>query len=104
MRQWLALDDFNGQLYLKAYTLRGVGDKIEVWVANDTAFPAGDCRSRRQRPSVTEAQVDRLVSEFDSNMYPKETAAFSTPPDRDGTNARRSTAATTPATATRPSH
>ena len=29
--------------------------------------------------------MDRLVSEFDSNMYPKETATFSTPPDRDGT-------------------
>ena len=36
VRQWIALDDFNGQLYRKDYTLRGVGDKIEVWVANDT--------------------------------------------------------------------
>jgi len=34
------------------------------------------------------AQVARLVSEFDGNMYPKETTAFSTPPDRDGTNAQ----------------
>ena len=32
-------------MYRKDYTLRGVGDKIEVWVANDTAFPAGDCRN-----------------------------------------------------------
>ena len=28
-----------------------------------------------------------LITQFDTNMYPKETAAFSTPPDRDGTNA-----------------
>ena len=28
-----------------------------------------------------------LVTQFDTNMFPKETAAFSTPPDRDGTNA-----------------
>ena len=29
-----------------------------------------------------------LIHEFDTNMYPKETAAFSTPPDRDGSNAQ----------------
>ena len=37
--------------------------------------------------TVTDAQVQRLVTEFDGNIYPKETATFSTPPDRDGTNA-----------------
>jgi hypothetical protein len=88
-RQWLGLDDFQGSLYRKDYTLRGVGQHIEVWVANDLAFPAGDCRA--QVPSttqITDAQVAHLVTEFDTNMYPKETAAFSTPPDRDGTNAQ----------------
>lgn len=88
VRGWLGLDDFNGTLYRKDYTLRGVGNNIEVWVANDIAFPEGDCR--RQIPSsteITDAQVNDLVSEFDNNMYPKETAAFSTPPDRDGSNA-----------------
>ena len=89
VRPWLGLDDFNGTLYLKDYTLRGVGDKIEVWVANDTAFPAGDCRAQiPNSTTVTDAQVARLVSEFDTNMYPKETATFSTPPDRDGTAAQ----------------
>ena len=44
VRQWLGLDDARGALYRKDYTLRGVGDNIEVWVANDIAFPAGDCR------------------------------------------------------------
>ena len=87
-RQWLGLDDANGTLYRKDYTLRGVGDKIEVWVANDTAFPAGDCRTQvPNTTTITDAQVQRLISEFDGNMYPKETAAFSTPPDRDGSNA-----------------
>jgi hypothetical protein len=89
VRGWLGLDDFNGILYRKDYTLRGVGNHIEVWVANDTAFPAGDCRTQvPDSTTVTDAQVARLVSEFDSNMYPKETATFSTPPDRDGTNAQ----------------
>jgi hypothetical protein len=89
VRQWLALDDYQGVIYLKDYTLRGVGDNIEVWVANDTEFPEGDCR--RQIPNstvVTDEQVAGLVNEFDTNMYPKSTAAFSTPPDRDGSNAQ----------------
>ena len=38
------------------------------------AFPAGDCRAQvATSTDVTEAQVDRLISEFDNNMYPKET-------------------------------
>jgi Immune inhibitor A peptidase M6 len=88
VRGWLGLDDEQGILYRKDYTLRGVGNNIEVWVANDTAFPEGDCR--RQIPGsteVTDAQVNDLVTQFDTNIYPKETATFSTPPDRDGTNA-----------------
>jgi hypothetical protein len=88
VRQWIALDDFNGRLYRKDYTLRGVGSKIEVWVANDLAFPAGDCRAQVASSTViTDAQVEHLITEFDGNMFPKETATFSTPPDRDGTNA-----------------
>ena len=89
VRQWIALDDANGTLYRKDYTLRGVGDHIEVWVANDLAFPEGDCRAQvPDSTTITDAQVQRLITEFDGNMYPKETAAFSTPPDRDGTNAQ----------------
>ncbi|GAA0403553.1 hypothetical protein GCM10009541_53410 [Micromonospora gifhornensis] len=88
VRNWLALDDYQGVIYLKPYTLRGVGDNIEVWVANDTEFPEGDCRQQIPNSTViTDAQVDRLISEFDTNMYPKSIAAFSTPPERDGTNA-----------------
>ena len=84
-KKWLALDDELGRLYLKDYTLRGVGDKIEVWVANDTAFPAGDCRNNTPGTTdVTDAQVADLVQEFDTNMFPKESAAFSVAPDRDG--------------------
>ncbi|HEY0448850.1 hypothetical protein [Actinophytocola sp.] len=89
VRSWLGLDDAQGRLYRKDYTLRGVGDKIEVWVANDTAFPAGDCRRQiASSTEITDAQVNGLITEFDTNMYPKETATFSTPPDRDGSSAR----------------
>jgi hypothetical protein len=89
VRQWLGLDDTTGSAYRKDYTLRGVGNKIEVWVANDRAYPAGDCRAQIPGSTdVTDAQVADLINEFDNNMYPKETAAFSTPPDRDGSNAQ----------------
>src|SRR4249919_3027868 len=49
-RFWVATDTTQGD-YVKAYTLRGIGTNIEVWVASDKDkvssgldFPAGDCR------------------------------------------------------------
>jgi hypothetical protein len=49
VRTWLGLDDFKNSIYLKNYTLRGVGNHIEVWVANNLAFPdhngQPDCRN-----------------------------------------------------------
>src|SRR4051812_20024665 len=89
VRQWIALDDQQGILYRKDYTLRGVGDHVEVWVANDISFPAGDCRSPVPGTTeITDEQVQHLITEFDGNIYPKETTTFSTPPDRDGSNAQ----------------
>ncbi len=35
VRTWLGLDDAQGSIYLKNYTLRGVGNNVEVWVANN---------------------------------------------------------------------
>ncbi|MFI5835009.1 choice-of-anchor J domain-containing protein [Micromonospora sp. NPDC051300] len=89
VRQWLGMDDFQGSYYRKDYTLRGVGDNVEVWVANDIAFPADDCRNQIPTSTqITDAQVQSFVHEFDTNMYPKETVAFSRPPDRDGSNSQ----------------
>jgi hypothetical protein len=86
-RSLVALDDYNGELYLKPYTLQAVGAHIEVWVADDTSFPAGDCRTQvADTTTVTSAQAQELADQFDTNMYPKESAAFSVAPDRDGSN------------------
>jgi hypothetical protein len=93
---WPALDAVNGGpigIYLKQYTLRGTGKKIEVWVASGTddvstgtAFPAGDCRNNVPGSTdITDQQVKNLVTEFDDNIQPKETKVFSTPQDRNGT-------------------
>jgi hypothetical protein len=106
VRNWVALDahpQFGG-FYRKQFQFRGMGDKVEVWVASElnrrvpasTAFPQigqssrtdfldGDCRNGA-RTQITDAQVQRLINEFDTNMYPKESAAFSVPPDRDGSH------------------
>lgn len=82
VRTWLALDDYKNSIYLKNFTLRGVGQHIEVWVANNLAFPGNDCRN--SFVNVTNDQVNALVHEFDTNIYPKESEAFSVPPARDG--------------------
>ncbi|GAA3338090.1 hypothetical protein GCM10020358_16900 [Amorphoplanes nipponensis] len=86
VRSWPALDDIKGTLYRKKFTLRAVGAHIEVWVADDLAFPAGDCRAASS-VEVTDAQLGALVREFDETIYPRETTAFSVPRERDGTAA-----------------
>ncbi|HYF11071.1 MAG TPA: peptidase M6 [Actinomycetota bacterium] len=91
-RIWLALDDAEGALYPKLYTLRGIGEHIEVWVASDedeistgTNFPGEDCRN--DRVEITDEQVNYLIEQFDTVMYPIESEAFSVPPSRNGKNA-----------------
>ncbi|HEX5585107.1 hypothetical protein [Gaiella sp.] len=87
VRTMLGLDDFNNGIYLKNYTLRGIGKHIEVWVANDLAFPGNDCRNSLGLTSVTDQQIQSFMNEFDSNIYPKESEAFSVPPSLDGKDA-----------------
>ena len=95
VRKWPALDDAKDVVYTKQYVLRGVGDNVEVWVAKDIAFPAGDCRNAvggGEGIVVTDEQVASFVHEFDSNIYPVESKAFSVPPTRDGSSTALSNA------------
>ncbi|MGZ8687146.1 MAG: peptidase M6 [Gaiellaceae bacterium] len=86
VKTWLALNDVTGGPYLKEYRLRAIGTRSEVWVALDLDFPAGDCRNG-EGTTITDGQVQYFVQQFDDNMYPKESAAFSTPQPRDGSGA-----------------
>ena len=87
VRPLLALDDYNGRLYLKPYVLQAVGDHIEVWVAKDRAFPEGDCRTQVTNTTlVTRKQAEYLADQFDTVMYPKESASFSVAPNHNGSN------------------
>ena len=99
-RRWQAVDFEFGFRYGKNFTYRGGGDKVEVWVASDrqrapvtdpagpfsegTNFIDGDCRNG-PRTQITDAHVAYLINEFDQNIYPLESNAFSVPPNRDGT-------------------
>ncbi len=88
VKEWVALDDLKGP-YLKDYTLKGIGNHIQVWVANDTSFPsATDCRNTLGLTQVTQAQVNNFIAEFDHKIYPQESKTFSVPPTLDGSKAQ----------------
>ena len=80
---WLALNDYTGRYYFKTYELKAVGTYGEIWVATDLAWPAGDTRPT---PVITPEQIDYLMEEFDTNIYPKDTEFFGTPAARNGAN------------------
>ena len=93
-RMMPVLDDFAGVYRIRGFTLRAIGEHVEIWVqshapdaqgVSGTSFLPGDCRNNRV--AITDAQLASMVDEFDTNMYPKESDAFSVPPTRDGTNA-----------------
>ncbi|HEY2832542.1 MAG TPA: hypothetical protein VGJ14_08965 [Sporichthyaceae bacterium] len=92
-RMWPALDQVKGVVYTKRYTLRGVGKNIEVWVATGpgpdgvmgTDFPKGDCRYEVSgSTTITDAEIAALMNQYDNNILPKESKAFSVAPPRDG--------------------
>ncbi|ANU18119.1 peptidase M6 [Planococcus maritimus] len=71
----------NRNLSFKDFTLRSVGDNVEIWVANDLAYGPNN---PKPADIVTQAQVDKLRDEFDGNIYPKATEFFGTPDSLDG--------------------
>src|SRR6476619_3890090 len=88
VKTFLILDDFFGIYRLANFTLRGVGTHAVAWVQNNTNFPTGDCRNNfADRIQVTDAQVNYLLGQFDTNIWPKEADAFSITPQHDGSNA-----------------
>ncbi|HSO57064.1 MAG TPA: peptidase M6, partial [Paenisporosarcina sp.] len=70
-------------LSFKEFTLRSVGDNVEVWVAKDLAYGPDN---PRPADVVTQAQVDTLRDEFEGNIYPVATDFFGTPDALDGSN------------------
>jgi Immune inhibitor A-like, MAM domain len=79
----------NSLLRDRLFTLRTTTAHSEIWVSDVLDFKAGDCRNDGVRTVITDQQVAYLADQFESNIYPKESAEFSVPPAHDGTHARR---------------
>ncbi|WP_422124066.1 peptidase M6 [Planococcus sp. X10-3] len=70
-------------LAFKEFTLRSVGDNVEIWVAKDLAYGPDN---PKPADVVTQGQVDLLRDEFEGNIYPVATDFFGTPDSLDGSN------------------
>ena len=81
---WPLIDITSGGAYFQLFTLRAVGAKIEIWVSDTLDFPAAYCRNDGSRYVITDVESSYFAEQFDGNMYPKLSAAFSSPPSRDG--------------------
>ena len=74
--EWLYADGW------QLFTLKALGANAEIWVANDLNYLPGDLRPT---PVVTQEQIDYLLLEFNTNIYPQVTTYFGYTNDRDGT-------------------
>ncbi|HEY8552666.1 MAG TPA: choice-of-anchor J domain-containing protein [Thermaerobacter sp.] len=84
-RTFFTLDYARGVYVPTVFTLRGVSEHAEVWVAEDLSFPAGD--PRNDRVEVTDEQVAYLLDQFENNIRPKEEAFFGPWDVHDGSQA-----------------
>lgn len=68
--------------------LRGIGQYVEVWVANEDALKFAEGDPRNDDPKnwqITDEMVEFLIEEFDTIIYPTCVYSFGAPVDRDGT-------------------
>jgi immune inhibitor A len=64
------------------FTLKAIGGNVEIWLANDLSYPAGD---PRPTPVVTDEQIEYMFEEFNDNMYSSDTDHYGFTNDRYGT-------------------
>jgi hypothetical protein len=81
---WPVINFNTGGPDFERFTLRAVGAKIEIWVSDTIDFLASDCRNDGVRNAITNTQATYFAGQFDGNIYPKLSAALSSPPSRDG--------------------
>jgi immune inhibitor A len=80
-KTWLILDDYQGKYIFTTFYLVAETTGSELWVQANLSWPDGD---PRPTPEVSCEQAAYLLSEFDTNMYPKETSFFGMPDIHDG--------------------
>jgi len=81
---WLSYDTYQSGWYTYAPTdfrLRAIGSNVEIWVQEEPDFPDGDTRNP---VVVTDDQVNYLLDEFETEIYPSTTDYFGIPDFWDG--------------------
>ena len=78
------LDQVNGVYRFRQFTLRAIGQHIEVWVQRPDDLQGPAWASPRGLPERRQTQLHRrqlpeLIDQFDTNILPKESATFSVP-------------------------
>ena len=81
---WLCLDVYSEVYFVSPYELRAIGTICEIWVQVDLSWPPGDPRSY---PTILDEQIEYLLQEFETEIYPTDTTHFGMPYFHDGLNA-----------------
>ncbi len=55
---------------------RGEGANVEIWVATDLSFPAGDPRNVPSKTTIYDWQVEFLINEYETVILPTESDYF----------------------------
>lgn len=77
---WCYYDDYWGGVGLAYFHLVAESETTEIWLQDNTAYPIGDTREC----IITQSQLDYLLEEYDSNIYPIDTEYFGVPDFYDG--------------------
>ena len=66
---------------------RGEGSLVEIWVATDLSYPAGDPRNNDlSKILIEDWMVEFMINEFETIIYPIESDYFGLPDPLDGSN------------------
>ena len=89
---WFTYDDYLGEIWFDTYELRAIGSVAEVWVQVPQtledwwSFPSTTPPKPNPTnpPIVTQEQIDYILEEFETNIYPTDTGYFGVPDFHDG--------------------
>lgn len=74
---WLFLDDYAGAYYLDWFQLRKIGTTAELWVQEDLSWPDPDPHDPdRPYPIILDEQIDYLLEQFETHIWPTDTDYF----------------------------
>jgi immune inhibitor A len=79
---WIYANFYNGYYYTRNFQLSAMSTHAEIWLsATGFGWPSGD---PRPTPIITTDQVNFLLNEFETLIYPTDVAYFGVPAVRDG--------------------